>query len=66
MEPEKKKEMFHLLYNDKDGKFRNKEMEFEDFDSCENWLKQIGAKYWEIGFIDRDIRSALKQVLSTQ
>ena len=61
----KGQETFHLLYTDKDGKFQNEERSFADFNACENWLKNTGAKYWEIGFIERDIKSALKEALTT-
>lgn len=55
---------FHLLYTDKNGKFHNEEKEFIDYYSCEKWMRKIKAKYFEIGLIDKDIKSALKQVLN--
>jgi len=40
---------YHLLYTLKDGTVVSEEKEFATFTEAENWLKQIGAIYWEIG-----------------
>jgi hypothetical protein len=56
-------EKFHLLYTDKNGKFKNEEKSFENFAECEKWLEEIKAKYWEIGFIDRDLKSAFQEAM---
>jgi len=40
---------YHIMYTDKDGKFVNTEMRFTSFEAVENYLKVIGAIYWEIG-----------------
>ena len=45
----------HLLYTDKDGKFCNVEKHFDTIQKAENWLESIGAKYWEIGFLNTEI-----------
>lgn len=42
----------HLLYTDKNGKFQNEEKDFPSVKEAEDWLESIGAKYWEIGFLD--------------
>lgn len=42
----------HILYTDKDGKFQNEERDFPSIKEAENWLESIGAKHWEIGFLD--------------
>ena len=41
--------LYHLLFTDKDGNFRNETMKFNSFEDAENYLKRIGAVYWEIG-----------------
>ena len=58
-------ETFHILYTDENGKFCNEKRSFKRFELCEAWLKSIKAKYWEIGFMDRDIKSALKEVIKS-
>jgi len=42
------KNAIHIMYNDRNGKFKQtvKECSFKE---AEKWLESIGAKYWEIG-----------------
>jgi len=43
---------FHVIYTDQTGIINSEVKEFDDFISCEDWLKSINAKYWEIGVDD--------------
>ena len=43
---------YHILYTSKKGEFRELYKYFKSIEKAENWLKSIGAKYWEIGFLD--------------
>lgn len=40
---------YHVIYTNESGEVISGFMEFIDFDSCEEYLKSIGATYWEIG-----------------
>jgi hypothetical protein len=51
---------YHIIYTDKNGDVHGiyKPMnEFKKFEDVEQWLKSIGAKYWEIGFPDEVINT---------
>ena len=42
-------EMYHILYTTIDGEFVSVEKKFPSFAAVEQWLRSIGATYWEIG-----------------
>lgn len=41
--------MYHILYTASNGDFVTTEREFLSFAAIEQWLRSIGATYWEIG-----------------
>lgn len=43
---------FHIMYTAKNGEFRQLRRHYKSIDSAEKWLESIGAKHWEIGFLD--------------
>jgi hypothetical protein len=45
---------FHIIWTDIDGTVNSTYETFDDFETCEEWLKSIGATYWEIGMIDTE------------
>ena len=41
--------MYHILYTASSGDVVTVEREFSSFAAVEQWLRSIGATYWEIG-----------------
>ena len=48
---------FHIIYTKKDDSIVAEDHKFESFFRAEEWLESIGAKYWEIGFLNNDRNS---------
>lgn len=45
--------MYHVLYTASSGDTVTVEREFPSFATVEQWLRSIGATYWEIGLPER-------------
>lgn len=45
--------MYHILYTIS-GKFIAVDKEFPSFAAVEEWLRSIGAVYWQIGLPDKE------------
>jgi len=50
---------YHILYTDKNNKFKQCYKRFKNFAFVEKWLKSIGAIYWEIGIKDTEIKELI-------
>lgn len=46
---------YHILYTARSGDFVTVEKEFSSFAAVKDWLRSIGATYWEIGLPDGKI-----------